>query len=311
MSATAATKAPLLVADHARIAIDGVTVIDDLSLTSRGDRVLLAGDASSLIAAITGVPRTLSDRNAGEDAPEIDVVAGSLAVAGRDVASRAHVPVIGAAPLDPPLPPKWSALQYVAWSARLAGASAKEAEQLANAQLARVGLGGAVRAQIAMLPIPERRALVLAQAAVLSPEVLVAEAPLTGLEGGAAQFVLAALAASTEKCSAIVSATRVDPSSIEGGLARQASYVVVLSSTGEVVIEGPPGELFAGTRMYALSVRSNAELLRIELASRGIDLRGGPARFTLALPIGATTREVLAAAGAARAPIVEMIPILE
>ncbi len=79
---------------------------------------------------------------------------------------------------------------------------------------------------------------------------------------------------------------------------------------GEVALEGPAGELFAGARVYALTVRSHAEPLRAELAARGIDLRGGPVRFSAALPAGLGAREILAAAQAARAAVVEMVPLI-
>ncbi len=172
-----------------------------------------------------------------------------------------------------------------------------------------MGLGAARRKATGTLSLPERRALVLAQAVAAEPEVLVAEAPLRGLEGAAAGFVLQALIAAAEGRRALVSAARLEAGSAEGGLARSASHLVVLFG-GEVALEGPPAELFAAARVFALTVRSNAEPLRAELHARGIDLRGGPVRFSAALPPGSSTREILAAAQAARAAVVEMVPVI-
>jgi ABC-2 type transport system ATP-binding protein len=81
-------------------------------------------------------------------------------------------------------------------------------------------------------------------------------------------------------------------------------------ASGDVAVEGPPSELFAGRRIYALAVRTNAEPLRTELAARGIDLRGGPERFSAALPAGMAPRELLVAARASGAAIVEMVPVI-
>jgi ABC-2 type transport system ATP-binding protein len=225
------------------------------------------------------------------------------------VASGAHVPIMGAAPLDPPLPPGWTVEEYVTWSARLTGASQRQAKALALAALARVDLQSSRKKALSSLSPSERRVLALAQAAVATPEVIVAEAPLSGLAGAEAAFVLRALAAVIEGRRAIVSAARLDPSSPEGELARAASHLVVMAG-GEVALEGPPGELFSGARIVSLAVRSGADELRSRLAARGIDLRGGPVRFSAALPPGATTREILAAAREASAAVVEMVPVI-
>ncbi|APR84002.1 Molybdenum transport ATP-binding protein ModC [Minicystis rosea] len=311
MSETEA-QAPLLAASEARIAVDGVTAIDRLTLETKGDHVVLAGDVTALFAAITGVP--LADPRAGEaeegELPgEAYVVAGTLALAGRSVADRAHVPAMGAAPLDPPLPPGWTAEEYVAWGARLGGAAQSTARELAQTALKRVGLAQAHRKRLDTLVRAERRVLALAQALVLAPEVLVAEAPLSGLEGSAASFVTHALLAASEGRRVLLSAARLDAASAEGALARGASHLVVLAG-GEVAVEGAPAELFAASRVVTLTVRGNADALRAELQARGIDLRGGPLRFSASLPSGATTRDLLAAAVAARAAVMEMVPVL-
>lgn len=307
---------PVLAASEARIAVDGVTAIARLTFTTTGDHVMIAGDPRALFAALTGVPVSSSGAASAptddDDAPqsgEAYVAAGALALAGHSVAEGAHVAVMGAAPLDPALPPRWTAEAYVAWGARLAGVSRWSAGDLARAALGRVGLGGARKKALGALSLPERRALVLAQAVVTGPEVLVAEAPLAGLTGAAAAFVLAAIAGATEGRRAVLSAARLDPGSPEGTLARGASYLVVLAG-GEIAVEGPPGELFAAARVLSLTVLRNAGPLRAELLARGIDLRGGPVRFSAALPAGATSREILVAATVARAAVVEMVPVL-
>src|SRR5262249_31947665 len=144
---------------------------------------------------------------------EAYVIAGSLLVAGRDVAAGAHTQAIGAALLDPPLPPSWSAEEYVAWGARLGGASRRAARELSAQAIARAGLPAIRKYAAASLPSRERRALCLAQAAVLSPEVLIAEAPLSGLSGDATAFVIAALEAATEGRRWVITVSRLDAAS--------------------------------------------------------------------------------------------------
>lgn len=305
------TTAPLLEAADARIAVDDVIAVERLTFAARGERVLIAGETEALFAALTGVPLAArTGKGSSDELPgEARVVAGSLLVAGQRVASGAHLAICGAAPLDPPLPPGWIVEDYVAWSARLAGVSASAARELAQAALVRVGLVAMRKRGVLSLGLPERRALQLASAVVTSPDVLLAEAPLSGLEGASADFVMTAVAGATEGRAAILSGTRLHPGAADGLLARGASHVIVLLA-GRVALDGAPGELFSGARVYGLRVRSNVEPLRAELSARGIDLRGGPDRFAAALPEELSTRDILVAAKAAKAPLIELMPLI-
>ncbi len=316
----------LLAADEARVAVDGVVAIDRLTFTATGDRALFVGDTAALFAALTGVPfgaraPTLAGRSADPrwvppapdpdpDAPlgEARVVAGSLRLAGRDVARGDHLASVGVAPADVPLPPAWTPVEYVAWSARLAGVGSRAAPDLARAALAHVGLARASKRALKTLVLPERRALALAAAVVMAPLAIVVEAPLAGLEGAGAAFVLAALAAVSEGRAAVVSATRLDVGSPEHALAEGASWIGFLAG-GELVAHGEPAALFAGARTYAIAVHTNVDALRLELRARGLDLLGTPPRCAVALPAGATTRDLLAAAAAAKAAVVELAPL--
>ncbi|MEZ4295481.1 MAG: hypothetical protein R3B70_10940 [Polyangiaceae bacterium] len=47
---------PVLLAERARIAVDDIVALDDLTVTTRGDRVLFIGDVTVLFAALSGVP---------------------------------------------------------------------------------------------------------------------------------------------------------------------------------------------------------------------------------------------------------------
>jgi ABC-2 type transport system ATP-binding protein len=308
---------PVIEAREVRVAVDGVVAIERLSLVTAGYHVVLAGDTGALLAALTGVARSRSgggrtsaaDGGGDDDEPgESYVVAGTLLLAGKNVAQAAHVAGTGTAVLDPPLP-RWTAEEYAGWGARLAGAPQRAARELGAAALARVGLADARRKTTDVLSLRERRTLVLAQAIASDPEVLVAEAPLRGLEGDDAAFVLRAVTAATDGRRSVISTARLDAGCAEGALARSANHLVVLVS-GELALEGPPGELFAGARVYTLTVRSNARPLRLALSARGIALRGGPVRFSAALPVGASTREILEAARATRAAVVEMVPLI-
>lgn len=308
---SADVSASVLHAEEARIAVDDVVAMEKLTVRTRGDRVLCAGDTEVLFAALTGVPLRSRSRSLSEDdmPGEASVVAGSLFVAGRDVGKREHFDIVGTAPVDVPLPAKMSVLDYVTWSARLAGESRGHARALAMSALERVGLAGAYKRDVSTLDVPGRRVLSLAHASSADPEVIIVELPLAGLEAGPAAFVMNAISRVTEGRKAIFSVRKMDPGTPEGNLALGATDVLVFASGG-LVMEATPDELFASVRVYGVTIRKNAGAFRDELEARGAVVKGGPLRMSVTLPEEATTKEIMAAASKARAPIVEMFPIV-
>lgn len=300
---------PVLEARGARIAVDEAVAFTSLTFTTRGSLVLVAGEADALFAALSGVPLGATHASDAVSLGEAHVVAGELLVRGLSVGEQQHHGAIGAAPLDPPLPPSWSARACVTWSARLAGIPERAARELAAHALARVGLAGAADRLARTLVLPERRALALAQALVAGPEVLVLAAPLAGLDGAAAAFVDQALRALLADHAAIVGVTRLDPGSAEGLLARSASDLLVFGGASQLYAGAPEG-LLAHARAVALTVRTNVDALRVALLERGLTLEGGPVRCAVALPEGRSSADVLAAAALARASVVELRPLL-
>jgi ABC-2 type transport system ATP-binding protein len=303
---------PILHAEDARIAIDDVVAIDRLTVRARGDRVLCTGEAEALFAALTVVPlRSRSSRPVDDELPgEAHVVSGSLLVAGRDVAASAHLAVSGVAPLDPPLPPRWTAHEYVTWSARLAGLGARASRDLAASAIERVGLSPVLRRPLGALDVPARRALVLAHAIVADPAVIILESPLAGLDGASAGFVTNAIFRASEGRGAILSAQRIDPATAEGEFFPRVATDVLVFAGGALVLEGAPEELFAGVRVYGVTVRKNPGPFRDELLSRGMTVKGGPLRMSVTLSAEGSTKDIVAAASKARAPLVEMFPII-
>ncbi len=304
----------LLVCRDARVAIDGVVALERFDLATTGARLALAGDVAPLFALWMGVPlgaATLA-RAASTDVatPEglATLASGTMTLAGLDVESGAHAIAVGAAPLDPPVPLDMATIEYVTWSGRLKGAG-RAAARSAQRALDVVGLGRAAKRSLATLSLPERRALVLAAAIVAEPRVLVAEGPLSDLDGPAALFVSAALEGAAEGRGLVVSIGRTTPGSPEGRLAAHVSDLAFFSR-GELILAGSPPLVAASARLYGLTVRSNADALRAELASRGIALRGGPLRFSVELPEGKDTGDVLAAAATARSAVVELLSLM-
>lgn len=304
--------APLFEARSLRVAIDGAVAIEHTDLITRGSRLALVGDVASLMSLLTNVPLGSANDEADVSADPsgvATVAAGSLRVAGTDVEGGLHLARSGVAPRDPPLPSDLLAQDYVAWSGRLAGLSKGLATGRASDALDRVGLQKHKKRNIAALGLPERRALLLAAAMVNGPEVLIADAPLAGLEGAAAAFVLAALAAACDGRASITSLTRMTPATPEGQIAASSTDVAFFSR-GELMLSGRPTQLATGARLFGLTVRSNADALKTELDTLGIQLTGGPLRFAAHLPEGRGTGDILAAASAARAAVVELLALM-
>ncbi|EYF04052.1 ABC transporter ATP-binding protein [Chondromyces apiculatus] len=302
---------PLFEAHEVRIAVDDVVAIEGLTCATHGDRLLCTGETQALLGVLLGVPLAARGRRgAGEPEGEARVVAGTLRLAGREVGRAAHRSIAGGAMLDPPLPVAWTAEAYVSWSAKLGGGPARAGRDLARAALTKVGLGHAALRQIGGLSLHERRALGLAAAVALSPAVVVLEDPLSGLDGSAAAFVMAAVAAVTEGRQALISVGHLRMSGATGALLQGATDLLVLAE-GALVFAGAPAEVSEGRRVYALVTRGQVERLREALEGRGLGVRGGTTRLLVTLREGMTTRDIVAAAAEARAPLLEMVPVIQ
>ncbi|MBI4700660.1 MAG: ABC transporter ATP-binding protein [Deltaproteobacteria bacterium] len=300
---------PVLLAQAARIAVDGVVAYAELDLATRGDRVLCMGDTGPLLGALCGTSRVAPGRGDGPPGGLARVVAGSLRLLGRDVRRGEHYAASGLAPLDPPLPARWPVVDYLGWAARLAGASARASRALAHATLDRLGLADLGRRRLGVLGTPERRAAVIAQALVATPPLIVVEDPLCGLEGHAALWIQTVLGRAVAGRAALVSAGRVVLEGAAGELLRSATDLCVLRG-GRLVAQAAPAELLPAAAMYELTVRRGAEALRQELAEAGMALTGGPLHFCLRLPEHASVTDALAAAARVRAVVISCSPLL-
>ena len=118
---------PTLEAKAARLDLFGRPLLARLELTSHAERLALLGDWSALFRLLSG---------------EAELAAGTLTIAGSPLPLGVEQGKVGLMRLDPLLPGTWSAEQFLASSAELAGTSAKSAAKLAFETLGRLGLGG-------------------------------------------------------------------------------------------------------------------------------------------------------------------------
>jgi hypothetical protein len=313
-------KRPLLAARAATLGIEGARGPAELSFETTGDRLFVAGYAGPLLSALMSLPEGMAQASnlaamgeLCEVAGPWRVAAGALEIAGRAVGS--HLDVVGAAPLDPPHPPRGTVGEYL--DARLALKLALRGERASTAEratridetTARAGLSGGRGRALKTLSFVERRVLEIASAMVARPEVVVLEQPLANLDGQGAEYVRGAIEAAAHGARLIVSGSSLAPGSPEGALARSVSDFLLLSPTGMVAF-GPPGEVLAGARAFRVEARTRGAELRARLETAGAKTTGGDAQFTVAMPEGGDATLVLRMAHEVQSAVVVVLPLL-
>jgi ABC-type taurine transport system ATPase subunit len=259
----------LLEADDLRVDVCGVPAVDGLSVAIEGPRAL-----------VLGAPRALMEAAGGQR----PVARGTLRVGGLHEGAR-----VAFVALDPPLPPRWSPSEYVAWSARLAGVPRSEAPARAAAALERCLLSDVAKVRLDRSPVPARRATVLAAALAAGAQTFVIEDPLAGLpeevDATFARILVGALA----ELAWLVFAPRV---ALASPLALAADEAVLLASAGaRVEAQGPPSDLARSPRHLVGRLAADAEgvtgeriaTLAARVASRGghLEVASGRARIDL------------------------------
>jgi len=111
---------------------------------------------------------------------------------------------------------------------------------------------------------------------------------------------------------------KVDLAAAESGLVGQATDVCYFQQ-GRLLVHAAPTALLAGFHWMDVCVAGAADAFATELASDGIELRGGPACFVAIVPTTPPSAErtdptaasrILAAAARAKAPVLRCIPVV-
>jgi len=281
---------PLVFAEDLRIDVDGVPACDGLTLRTTADRVLILGAHRALFEGLAGLR---------------PVVRGALRVRGTAADTATREGIVAGAPLDPPLPPKWTALEYVIWSARLVGHSAGDARGLAKDAIARVQLGALASLPLARVVPHARRGVVLAAALATGAAVLVVEDPLASLPEEIARTWGGILVQALEGRAWVVLASRV---SLTSPLAMNAEEALVVSAS-RLDAQGPPAEIAAADHRFVARIHGTLDALGAMLTARGARMDVQGAQVMLDLGASVSTAELLGMAAQADVTIVEMIPV--
>lgn len=206
--------------------------------------------------------------------------------------------------LDAPLPPKWTPLEYVTWSARLAGRTNADAKTLAKEALGHLELGALSAKQLSILAPAPRRAVLLAAALVTGAEILAIENPVDGLPEELARSLAGAFVTALEGRSWIVFAPRLQ---LTSPFVLGAKEALVVSST-QLEAQGIPVELATKTKRFVVRTQGSMEELAERLKEHGATFEVSGAQTLLDLGENLGTARFLGMCDEARITVVEMIP---
>ncbi len=275
----------------------GIPAVDGLSLTSTGAWILVLGAARALFEAAAGLRAT--ER-------------GQLLVAGMTPLDAVRARVMACAPLDPPLPPRWTVDEYATWSARLAGQRRVAARARAAEAIERLGLAsfGATRLGGATATI--RRGAVLAAALATGASILLLEDPAFGLAGELGHaFARAVVDGLSDRRVAFFAAS----ARLDSPPAMAADEAIVMDGSS-VVSQGSPAAIAAAERDFGLRVEGDITAFVTALRAAGGELLTEPATTATAsashvtVSLGALrTGDLLRIAEESNAVVIELRPL--
>ena len=281
---------PVLEAARLRVDVDGVPQVEGLSFETTGDRVLVLAGPPALFQAAAGIVRPRG---------------GELRTSGVSPTAAVRERLMACAPLDPPLPLAWKALDYVAWSARLAGVPKRDALDLAARAIDRLHLQEVAKLHLRYAPLHARRALGVAAAVATGATTLFLEDPLRGLPDDAARSLARLVVKATLGLRTVIFAART---SLASPIAIDADEAVVLDD-GAIVAQGAPAEVASLDRSYAIRLHGRGASFAKLAELRGARVSGQGARWTVDL--GATLRvnDLLDVAHTAGTVLLELRPL--
>lgn len=283
---------PLLKVLDLRVDVDGVPACDGLTLQTRGERVL-----------VLGAPRVVFEATCALR----PVTRGLLEVRGALAETAVRSGVIAGAPLDPPLPPKWTSLEYITWSSRLAGHTKSDARRLAAEAIALVQLGPLAGGTIERMLPHARRGVVLAAALATGASVIALEDPLAALPEEIARAWAKIIVQALAERSWIVFGARLP---LTSPLAMNADEALMVSSS-RLDAQGPPAEIAAQGRCFVARIHSAGPLEKLgaRLSEQGAKMDVQGAQVLLDLGASMTTAELLGLCAELDATVVEMVPV--
>lgn len=289
---------PWIQAEALRVDVAGSPLLDGVTFVTTGRS-----------AAILGAPRALFEACTAERTP----TSGSLRLVGLSPEQASRQARVAFAPLDPPLPPRWTARSYASWSARLVGHDAASAERNAREAVAMLRMGSVADTKLADAPLHVRRGAVLAGALATGAELLLFEDPTPGLADDAARTLARVLAQALDETASspgrawVLFAARLPLTSPFAHRAEEA----FLFSRGRLAQSGAPGELAAAESAFHLRVSGPQAEFVDRLRKRGAEVVSDDTHLSVRLDDTLAPRELFQLAEDAKVILLELVPIAD
>ena len=280
---------PLLHADSVRID-DGVPVVENLTIETAGTNVAVVGAARAFFEAACGVR---------------PITRGTLRVCGMNPRDALRAGAIAAAPIDVPVPARWTVHEFARENARLAGQTKSAAEKLAKDAVAAMQLGAHATKKLAAADVSVKRAAMIAAALATGAGAILVEDFTAGLPDVAARSLAKLFVTACEGRRWIVFAGRLALSSPIGLNADEA----LLFAGGRFVCAGGPAEIAARERTYTVRTSGEAEPFAAKLRERGARVEGTGAALTVTMPEDLATHELVALARDSNVVVLELLPL--
>ena len=285
---------PLIASSGVRVDVAGLPEIDGISLTTTGRWVLVLGASLAFFEAAAGLR---------------PVARGELRIGGLPPLDAVRARVSASAPLDPPMPRRWTVRQYVAWSARLAGQPRALAESNVSDSLERLELLTVESTRLGVAPTALRRAAVLAAAVATGAAIVLAEDPSAGLLPEGARSLARVVARALGDRRAVIFGARIP---LESPVALAADEAVVVQGS-QVVAQGAPAEIAADQRTVALRLAGDIDAFSQALQGQGGRLlaSSGPSSPAhISVHLGSLrTRDLFRIAESSNAIVLELRPL--
>jgi ABC-type branched-subunit amino acid transport system ATPase component len=282
--------AAVLEVKRLRVDVGGVPQIDGLTLKTAGERVLVLAAPSALFAVVAGLVRPRH---------------GEILINGLTPADAVRDGVAAGVPLDPPLPPTWTASEYVRWNARAAGQSKDAADEQTREALAKLKLDAVATARLRSLPLTARRALGVAAALATGASTLLLEAPLAGLLEEPARSLARLVVRATESRNLVTFAPRT---SLASPLATDADESIVLDGD-RVIAQGAPAEVATRDRVYSLRLRGSGAAFAAAAERKGARVSGEGSSWVVDLGASLRVSDLLDVAAASESVVLELRPL--
>jgi len=207
--------------------------------------------------------------------------------------------------VDAPLSPKWTARDYVTWSARIAGHRKKDAIVLAEQAMVQMKMVVTAGERLSGASTQTRRAVSIAAALATGAEAIFLEEPLLGLPDDAARHFARIILRALEGRSWMVFSARLP---LESPFAMDADEAAIVAGS-RVLAQGAPAELATREHAYAVRVLGRAADFARIATERGAHVSGSGNDLTVDLGEGLSVSDLLRVALEARATVLELEPL--